>query len=665
MLLAGSCRRASGEHGSCNCWYVLRGVAPSLPVTFFFFFKHVLCVHLHCIMAHQGLFQVLTIILTSLVQLAGYDWNRSGSSPLRSSPDTASPMYPDRPIRPLPKRRLRARLSPEQAESIVYPPAPPSTTPLFNFPYSPADNRGSPRVERRRGESDHHACHCGHNHSELESEEDEDERGAALASSPSYHYSRNLSGKPVAGSGYPKPGSTSSSADGYESFENTNNKKKRKIPNMGSTSTHHTNLSAEMAGMGISHPHDAVALDDGDGPGRYYGSAPATPQHSASGTGISGAGRGRFGRSASGRSERRVLGNSTNLANAKASNKRMGGFISAERVNPEAASPCADYFAFAGPPDHGGIISTAIANAQATPPQAGNENVSLLQQEASKSSANKTQFTFTCGSDSANKMVWPGQQNGAYPQPPGAYPTNTTAPPPHPQATRARPPVRPDAPNVATQGTQTSPNVNGAQHAPPSKHAAPQKGGQPNQQAPPPRKPRRSASKLYAYAARKRRIQQEYANFHNPPNPAWICEFCEYEDIFGMPPVALIRQYEIKDRKERKRLAEKRRLLEKARMKGRKGKKASKKSQNNANNAQHNQNPPPGGYDRHPDDGPLDGQDEEYYDDEYDDLPPGPPLPGKACDHPGCHHHQHHKSQVNVPVPVDPRAGAKGATNGA
>jgi hypothetical protein len=158
----------------------------------------------------------------------------------------------------------------------------------------------------------------------VESDEDEDERGAALPASPSYHYSRSLPSKPTAAGAvtYPKPASTSSSADGYESFENTNNKKKRKIPNMGGTSTHHTNLSAEMASMGIAHPHEVATLEDGDGPGRYYASAPAAPQHNASGTGISGAGRGRFGRSGSGRSERRVLGNSTNLANAKASSKR-------------------------------------------------------------------------------------------------------------------------------------------------------------------------------------------------------------------------------------------------------------------------------------------------------------------------------------------------------
>lgn len=289
--------------------------------------------------------------------------------------------------------------------------------------------------------------------------------------------------------------------------------------------------------------------------------------------------------------------------------------------------------------------------------------MSLLQQEAAKHTASKTQFTFTCGSDSANKMVWPGQENGQYPQPPGAYPNAAASPSPHPQATRSRPPVRPDAPMVSTQGTQTSPSMNGAGAYPPpplpNGTARRPTGPPPPQQAPPPRKPRRSASKLYEYAARKRRIQQEYANFHNPPSQPWICEFCEYEDIFGHPPMALIRQYEIKDRKERKRLAEKRRLLEKARMKGRKGKKASKKAQNNANNAQHNQNPPPGGYDRRDDEGSLDPQDE-YYDDDYDE-------PIATCPH-GCQHHPHpphpHPHKVPGLPPGDPRVGGPPVANG-
>ncbi|PSN60084.1 hypothetical protein BS50DRAFT_626357 [Corynespora cassiicola Philippines] len=610
-------------------------------------------------------------LFNTLLHLAGY------SSPLRSPPDSAQSMrFPDRPIHPLPRRRLRSKLSPEQIQSIEYPPAPPSTGPLFNFPYSSTPERSSRPFERSN--VDHHACHCGHNHSEVESEEDDDERGPPLPSSPSYHYSRNLPGKQLTqGAGaYPKPGSTSSSADGYESFENTNNKKKRKIPNMGSNGAHHANLSAEMASMGISHPHDAAALDElSDGAGRYYASAPTTPQHSTSGTGISGAGRGRFGRSGSGRSERRVLATSTSVANSKATSKRT-----ASPRRDGSSSRQLDVRALtinsAGPPDQGGIISTAIANAQATPPSQGqgNENVSLLHQEATKATANKTQFTFTCGSDSANKMVWPGQENGPYPQPPGAYPA--AAPPPHAQARTSRPyppvhrPGDPPGVTLATQGTQTSPNMNG-NHAPAPKGVAPpQKGAQPNnQQAPAPRKPRRSAAKLYAYAARKRRIQQEYANFHNPPNPPWICEFCEYEDIFGRPPEALIKQYEIKDRKERKRLAEKKRLLEKARMKGRKGKKASKKAQNNANNAQYNQNPPPGGYDRRADNSSMDGQPDEYYDDDYDDVPPQPPAPDRAY----SHHHQctghcqgHAPKPPGIP-PGDPRAagGTKAVANGA
>ncbi|KAF2868172.1 hypothetical protein BDV95DRAFT_501176 [Massariosphaeria phaeospora] len=577
-------------------------------------------------MVFGGVFHTVAAYLTLLLESAGYEW--SHSSPLRSSPDTVSPMYPDRPIRPLPTRRLRARLSPEQADSIVFPPAPASAAPLFNFPYSAAE-RGGRSVSQRRGETDHHACHCGHTHSEVESEEDEE-----LPPSPSYHASRHPPPRTVLyGTGaYPKPAaSTSSSADGYDSFENTNNKKKRKIPNMGSMSTHHTALAAEMASMGISHAHDATGLEDGDGSGRYYASAPSTPQHSSTGTGIAGAGRGRFGRSGSGRSERRVLATSTNLVNAKASSKR--------------------------PPDQGGIISNAIANAQATTPHSGSENVSLLQQEAAKNSANKTQFTFTCGSNSSNKMVWPGQENGGYPEPPGSYPT---AAPTHPQTARARPPVRPDAPMVSTQGTQTSPNINGASQPPAGKAAPPQKGGQPTPQAPAPRKPRRSASKLYVIAARKRRIQQEYNNFHSPPNPMWICEFCEYEDIFGRPPEALIRQYEMKDRKERKRAAEKRRLLEKARMKGRKGKKANKKAQNNANNAQQNQNPPPGGYDRRMDDG-VDGQEEDYYDDEYDD--PAVQAPVRPCEHAHCHHHHHPKTPA-LP-PDDLRGCGRAVANGA
>ena len=100
--------------------------------------------------------------------------------------------------------------------------------------------------------------------------------------------------------------------------------------------------------------------------------------------------------------------------------------------------------------------------------------------------------------------------------------------------------------------------------------------------------------------------------------------------------MALIRQYEIKDRKERKRLAEKQRLLEKAKMKGRKGKKQTKNAATAANGVNHqplNQETC--------DQQPLDQVGgEDYLDNGYDDdsipLPAPPPTPVKQA-MPGSH----------------------------
>ncbi len=212
-----------------------------------------------------------------------------------------------------------------------------------------------------------------------------------------------------------------------------------------------------------------------------------------------------------------------------------------------------------------------------------------------------SQFTFTCESDAKGvqfpeqSLYSPGyvQRNGNLAPPTAGNKVNTT------------------------QGTQTTPNMSGqaaGQAAPPvGKATAPGK------------KPRRRRGDIYSLAARQRKLQQEYNNIQRPPAPEdiWICEFCEYESIFGQAPHALIRQYEVKDRKERRRLAEKRRLLEKAKLKGRKGKKQTKNAAKAANNAAHgtaNQQ----AYDQQP----LDqlGDDElDYYDDD-DPIPvPAPP----------------------------------------
>lgn len=527
---------------------------------------------------------------------SGYDWR--STSIRHSSPDTVSPLYPDRPIRPLPKRRLRARLSPEQADSISYPSPPVSSPPVFDFPYTHPDKVASISTRQQRGEKEH-KCSCGADHSDQESEEDDDERLATGGLG-------NGASKPL------PPGSTSS-ADGYESFENTNNKKKRKIPVSGSAG-HHGNLTAEMASMGISTHGGDGAHDGENNVGQYYGSGSSAMPAPGSGTGISGAGRGRYGRSAARSSnERRPLGASTSSLNAYAN----GGAGRARTNGAMANGKAANY-------DHG-IISTAIANANAAGHSAqqnkGKENVSLLQQEAAKSTPQKTQFTFTCGSP--NQPAWPSQ-NGAYPSA-----VDPRAPPPAPSS--AGPPSAsriplPSQANRSTHGTQTSPQMNGVQQPNAAGQQAPPPAPNAQQAAPPqqPKKPRRRPEKIYAMAARRRRLQQEYTNYHHPPSrdDIWICEFCEYEDIFGEPPRALIRQYEIKDRKEQKRMAEKRRLLEKAKMKGRKGKKAAKSSKAGAAaNNQHSQQQQASqhGYDHqgHPD-GTIDGQDE-YFEDDYDD----------------------------------------------
>jgi len=195
---------------------------------------------------------------------------------------------------------------------------------------------------------------------------------------------------------------------------------------------------------------------------------------------------------------------------------------------------------------------------------------------------------------------------------------------------------------------------------------------QPGQQPPPQAKktrPRRPGRE-YALAARQRRLQQEYNNFHHPPSrdEIWICEFCEYEAIFGHPPEALIRQYEIKDRKERKRLAEKRRLLEKAKMKGRKGKKSGKtNAKNNANAGQQAQAAAPAQRYDQPLDGNqhLDNPGDEYYEDEYDDLPaPVPPAPHPVANVNGNYAggtQGKHDVAVNAPPGAGQRNGNKAA----
>ncbi len=262
-----------------------------------------------------------------------------------------------------------------------------------------------------------------------------------------------------------------------------------------------------------------------------------------------------------------------------------------------------------------GIISVAIANAAARPPTPakGQENISLLEQQTAKK-LETGQFTFICDTDAGKPMLWPGQDSSL---PTIPYQNTETATTTTAQSTTSNQ-------EVATQGTQTSPSMTGHPN-----RIAPQPSALNQQTQQQSRKPRRPPAKQYAIAARKRRDNK----YHHPPSgeDIWICEFCEYESIFGSPPEALVRQYEIKDRRERRRIREKKRLLEKAKAKGRKAKKGNKNAAKNASTsaAQPQQSQKPR-YDPKPVDNTAKQhqgtQSEEYPDDDYDDTPiPMPP----------------------------------------
>lgn len=251
-----------------------------------------------------------------------------------SAPDTPSPVYPDRLIRPLPKRTLRSRLSLDAADSILYPPAPP-TAQLFHGVPTESGGVGDDS-EAYVQQSVEHDCQdrisdCDYHHSyengiDFDSADEDGpvvvrrsagSRGASLSSSVS-HPQR----LPVNGEGSRQIKSASAGPDGYDAFENTNNKKKRKIPTPGNMGNGHSSLSPEFSAMGLatSAPSTPSAMTTGDANAlTYYGTGnPASPV----GSGISGSGRGRLGRRG-GRIPLSVQ-TQTGFANGRLSTRRDG-----------------------------------------------------------------------------------------------------------------------------------------------------------------------------------------------------------------------------------------------------------------------------------------------------------------------------------------------------
>ncbi|KAH9235158.1 hypothetical protein K456DRAFT_1749029 [Colletotrichum gloeosporioides 23] len=456
------------------------------------------------------------------------------------SPESVSSLFPQRPIRPLPKRRLRERLSPDVADSIEYPPANQNSSPLFYYPSIPRDEvpsrsgglngmgrsslgyEISPKVHAGNGESDEEDMALNSSKIVRRSQPDILNRASALP--PKLEQSKHSNPQP--------PPSTASSADGYESFENTNNKKKRKIPTAGDSALSGTHSLADIGSMSISaatSPSNEHSELGGSASPSYYGAG----NFVTSNQGISGPGRGRFGRSRNSRSPLGTLSDAPNSWVGRGPKYRPPQWATSSE-NP-------------------GIISSAIANAEKLPSTPGQENVSLLQQHSSsvKSSPTATQFTFTCDSP-VPKPQWPGTDPlGSHGSLPGYGNKFRQA-------------------SMATQTLDAASSI----AAPPAPAPAGKGGAQPGKK----KKSRRRQEKELRLAAKHRRQEAEYRYINNPPKPEdmWICEFCEYERIFGEPPYALIKQYEIKDQKARRKEAERKRLLEKAKAKSRKAKKATK-----------------------------------------------------------------------------------------
>ncbi|KAJ1335922.1 hypothetical protein MN608_02666 [Microdochium nivale] len=482
------------------------------------------------------------------------------------SPDSTSSIFPNRPILPLPRRRLRERLSPHVADSIKYPPAPQTTAPLFVYPYNSRDESGilnlgasysaaNNVIPARALEFSALRAFTGADFRD-ETLPSQQRRSLTVRTSPD---AAGLAPRPQQRNGGSRhipqaPPSTASSADGYDSFENSNNKKKRKIPTAGESILNNTHALSDSAVFGVPSP--PTTSDEGSS----ESAAMATASHyqagaaAANGAGISGPGRGRYGRVRNGRSPLRVLSDPNSVWPGRGAKLKTPGQY--------PSSP---------PGENVGIISSAIASAERSPRPQGQKSVSLLQQRpytiARNTPSAPTQFTFTF--DSQNPVSWPGSDPT-----PGAFPGY------HQTLPRSMAGDHGNAQSTPAASSSTFFSGHGQANQGASGTGKP--GATPNGT---PKKAKKRGNSLLL-AARRRKQQTEDQNYHHPPKPEdmWMCEFCEYESIFGQAPMALIRQYEIKDRKRRREEVERRRLLEKAKTKSRKGKKAPKTPAKNSTN---------------------------------------------------------------------------------
>ena len=98
------------------------------------------------------------------------------------------------------------------------------------------------------------------------------------------------------------------------------------------------------------------------------------------------------------------------------------------------------------------------------------------------------------------------------------------------------------------------------------------------------RRTRKSIDRELEDQARQRRAktQQSRRRYPVPLEEEWVCDFCIYESIWGEPPVAIIRAYEERERRERIAEMNKKRRLEQVKARSRKGKKQPKNANGKA-----------------------------------------------------------------------------------
>lgn len=356
---------------------------------------------------------------------------------------------PGRPIHPLPKRRLRSRLSKDACAAMFAPPQQPAM-PLFYISYE------SYAGDSTAGSNGSSGFGSGHEVGDSAVDSSDDEENPITSISRGVGSASNPADDPP------------SSIDLHERTENTNNNKKRKIPA-------NTNPGGSTGNNGMASNYGtAIHTSPGYSPRNRLKPSQRSPLTSITST------------------------NHTSL-----------------RRPPRRYPPSPSPDPFTNNPH---TPSSSSSSPSSVPP--------------------KSQFTF----------VWKSPiPSYTPPSPPGnASPTPTSAP------NHYR--------SVHTVGTQTSPNPS-TTPTPPTRRKT---------------KPKKLSRRDQFAQAQRRRRQEALANASSNQE-IWICEFCEYEAIFGEPPEALLQQYELKDRRAQRKLLDKQRLLEKGKMKGKKGKAPPKK----------------------------------------------------------------------------------------